>query len=574
MIHQISRFLLTGAFCLVTFFQVVAGSDFVQKKDSILQSIPSLDDEAKLKAYEKLLGLLDITTVTDDIVREHLQISDAARAEAAKQGNVKEQGRSMINTIVFLANNKRWKELDERKDLWLKFMWDHQLLDYYYGIKTTFLESYYLKTGKMEQAISEAEELYKEAKAENHPQGILASRLVIARALNSQRRYEEAQTYFEEGLKAYEDQKVSTPYLDGWWSYCALLIDTKQWEKALANIERFDTILHGFLKERNTSYPYLEAVILRLYAHAYRGIDQLDKAESYLDKADLLSGDLIGLSNSYGIRAEIENQRGNYDKALEYVAQVRTLRQSKRDYLDVMLSQFEATVWSGIEKAENTLKFSEQAFALSDSLSQKEFNEQLDALRTEYELDKLKAEKEINRQRWIIATSVSLLLLLLLIVYAVYSRRLKRKNEQLFLRIQELLQKEKKSEEYLLSRPEESLSKELRLFRRVSELMQAEKLFTDSGITRKKLSDLLGTNETYLADAIREGTGETFSGYLSTLRLQYSLFLIEKNHDMTFDGIALDSGFASYSPYYRSFVKKYGITPSEYKRLAATRANE
>jgi transcriptional regulator GlxA family with amidase domain len=77
------------------------------------------------------------------------------------------------------------------------------------------------------------------------------------------------------------------------------------------------------------------------------------------------------------------------------------------------------------------------------------------------------------------------------------------------------------------------------------------------------------TNEAYLADAIHEATGETVSTYLSNLRLQYSLTLLNESPHLTFDAIAIDSGHGSYSSFFRLFTKKYGISPSEYRKLAA-----
>ncbi|MDR1896648.1 MAG: helix-turn-helix domain-containing protein, partial [Prevotellaceae bacterium] len=123
----------------------------------------------------------------------------------------------------------------------------------------------------------------------------------------------------------------------------------------------------------------------------------------------------------------------------------------------------------------------------------------------------------------------------------------------------------------LLDVPEETLSRSMQLFRKLSELMQNEKPFTDPELNRKKLADRLNTNEAYLADAIREVTGKTFSAYISELRLQYTLELLNEHHDMTFDAIAIDSGHGSYSSFFRLFTKKYGITPSEYRKLAVTK---
>lgn len=566
--NNLLRSFFTFLLTITVLLTVQANNHFQQQRDSITQRISTLQGEEKLDAYQELFDLLETDTISDASVQEYLNLSDVFTAEAQKQGNAKECGRNMINRALYLANNKRWKELDERKNEYLDYTFKNELWDYYYAIQSVYLENYYLKTGQMDRVIREANELYAKAKAEKHSEGIMTSRFVMARAFNSQRRYAEAETYFEEGLKAYSKEKTTPAYLDGWNNYCALLVDTRQWEKALSAIGQFDEITCKFLKDIGRSYPYLEAVILRLYAHTYTGTNQLEKAKAALDNADLLSNDLIGLTNSNSIRAEIAVKQGKYSEALSYLTKVKELRSGKTDYIDVTILQTKASIWAKIEKAENTLLWSEKAFKLADSLSQNEFNRQLDELRTVYEVDVLTEEKDKIHLRWIAATLLSLLLMALLVVIILYSRRMKQKNQALYLQIQELTRKEKTIEKCLFTSPEESLSKEMLLFRRLSQLMQTDKPFTDSQLTRKKLAYTIGTNETYLAEAIKQSTGHTFTSYISNLRLLYAVELLTKNKEITLDAVAIDSGHGSYSPFYRSFTKKYGITPSEYRKLS------
>jgi AraC-like DNA-binding protein len=149
-----------------------------------------------------------------------------------------------------------------------------------------------------------------------------------------------------------------------------------------------------------------------------------------------------------------------------------------------------------------------------------------------------------------------------------YTRLVGRKNRSLYLRIQELTHIEKEAEEQLLKAPEEKLSRKMQVFRSLSQYMQEKTPFTDPTLNRKMLATYINSNEAYLAEAIREATGETVSSYISGLRLQYALKLLEEHPDITIDAIAIDSGYGSYSPFFRSFAKKYGITPSEYRKMS------
>ena len=91
-----------------------------------------------------------------------------------------------------------------------------------------------------------------------------------------------------------------------------------------------------------------------------------------------------------------------------------------------------------------------------------------------------------------------LLLVLLLAGYIIYSQRLKAKNQVLYRRIQEQIRQENKAVETIKQIPENDLSRELRLFINLNELLEKEKLYTDPTLNRDDLAQRLGTNRTYL----------------------------------------------------------------------------
>lgn len=101
--------------------------------------------------------------------------------------------------------------------------------------------------------------------------------------------------------------------------------------------------------------------------------------------------------------------------------------------------------------------------------------------------------------------------------------------------------------------------------------MDEEKPYRDTTFNRTVLAKLLGTNEKYVADAVREGAGTTVSNYITDIRLNCSLELLSDEsgdgEPMSLDDIARDSGFRSYSSFWRAFQKKYSMTPSEYRSL-------
>jgi AraC-like DNA-binding protein len=86
-------------------------------------------------------------------------------------------------------------------------------------------------------------------------------------------------------------------------------------------------------------------------------------------------------------------------------------------------------------------------------------------------------------------------------------------------------------------------------------------------LTLQKLATLLGTNRQYLSNYINREKQKTFYEYINDFRLEEAKKLldnwdVERRHSM--DDVATLSGFNSYATFLRSFVKKYGESPSKY----------
>ena len=206
-----------------------------------------------------------------------------------------------------------------------------------------------------------------------------------------------------------------------------------------------------------------------------------------------------------------------------------------------------------------------------DSLDSSRFARELSELQTIYEVDKMSAQKK--RQQVVLLFSVlcCALLLSIVIVYVIYYNRLRRKNQSLYEQINSNLRNVGSSAKVLQMTPEEELSREMQLYRKIACLMEEEKPYRDATFNRTALAKMMGTNEKYVADAVREGAGTTVSNYITDIRLNCSLELLSdesgNGEPVSLDDVARDSGFGSYSSFWRAFQKKFSMTPSEYRSL-------
>lgn len=96
---------------------------------------------------------------------------------------------------------------------------------------------------------------------------------------------------------------------------------------------------------------------------------------------------------------------------------------------------------------------------------------------------------------------------------------------------------------------EETLQK--RIIRRVRD----ERLYLQHDLKLNELALLMGTNRTYLAQAILKETGETFNDFINHQRIQYAQLLQAENPDMSVSEVMYRCGFSSYSSFHRNYLK-------------------
>jgi AraC-like DNA-binding protein len=351
-----------------------------------------------------------------------------------------------------------------------------------------------------------------------------------------------------------------------YYQMCESLRDAERHREALEVCKEWEewTREHSDIIDR-------ELDIYSSYAHIYGALGRFHEAWHYLRKAErvkALPNDLDRVMFTT-IRARLYESEGRYDEALSAVDSLCRYYDSiggtasKQTQMEI---RGRIAMLSG--KWELAANDYHDALALSRELEEHRVLDELHRLRTEYEVDKLEAQKRARERYLWLSAGIIVLLAGLLGVWMVYTRRIRRKNLSLFRQIQEMSRAEKEIEKVLESVEGTGLSREMKLFRELSRLMHSDMLFRDQTLDRRSVAGMLGTNEKYLANAVHEGAGTTFAGWISDLRLSYSLELLTGNDDATLEEIAEESGHGSYSPFFRAFVKKYGMSPSKYRELS------
>jgi len=104
------------------------------------------------------------------------------------------------------------------------------------------------------------------------------------------------------------------------------------------------------------------------------------------------------------------------------------------------------------------------------------------------------------------------------------------------------------------------------LHNRLTQLMEAEKLFTESELSLSDLASRLNTLPNYLSHVINDKEGKNFYDYINSLRIEEFKILVSKpeNRKYTLLSLSYDCGFNSKSSFNKNFKKVTGQSPSEY----------
>ena len=99
--------------------------------------------------------------------------------------------------------------------------------------------------------------------------------------------------------------------------------------------------------------------------------------------------------------------------------------------------------------------------------------------------------------------------------------------------------------------------------------LEIRKVYLDSKLSLEKFSSIVGTNTTYLSNAVNRYFGCHLKELLNRYRVEYAKELL-RNGGCPLGEVPSRSGFGSKSPFYLAFVRQTGMTP---KRYAARERN-
>ena len=337
-------------------------------------------------------------------------------------------------------------------------------------------------------------------------------------------------------------------------------------DTALARLDRCPNVPEHVHNIRHNNVTIGQAMI-------YAANGQRDKAEAlYLKHRQSAPPTVYDI----GADARYLAMTDRYDEAIRLFRQADSLYLAKGNAINTayiknyMMNQYKALQSAG--RNDEVLAFADRMRQLTDSIHLQE--RKID-VEQQQEIRQKETEIASRRQSLIIHRIIlaSAVLICLLIVYFLwrshqYNKALLEKNRRLLADIEQREQEEQQAIEQLKAEPEDVLTTEQQLFRRICDHMDgSDRIYTDADLDRSRLAQLLGTNEHYVTDAISACTnGKSVNAFLNDYRLRYATHLLAT----TKDSIALIAELAGFSrsSFFRIFSDAYGMSPSDYRRAA------
>ena len=184
----------------------------------------------------------------------------------------------------------------------------------------------------------------------------------------------------------------------------------------------------------------------------------------------------------------------------------------------------------------------------------------------ELALNYAKSETRIHRVLLAAAILVILLIGYLLWRTRKYNKELLEKNRRLLTEIEQREQEQQQVIEQLEAAPEAELTTGQQIYRRLCELMKQPDVFTDPDTNQDTLARMLGTNRTYIQDAIRECADKTPADFINSYRLRHATHLLSTTNDSV--GLIAELCGLSRRTFYRLFSETYAMSPSDYRHVA------
>lgn len=354
------------------------------------------------------------------------------------------------------------------------------------------------------------------------------------------------------------------------------------YDKAVSLIPRCLALL-DYLKKSDSAIIGLndirEAELMAACSKAYYGAGETKKAEKCYEKLRLTK---YG-NTDHGIALAVPYlvYSGQYAEALRCIKIKKKHMQKCHSivtyYYNKVLLRNEFKCYYNLNMYKEASFSANENMVMADSLRAREKKDYVRTVKKVFadrdiQLQLIKHEQKAETSQIVIllATILVVALGLLLAISIRYNNILRRKDRANLATMEELRklynERTRQHTDTIAVDENEDDDEDRKMFVVIYNEIITRKLYLKPGFSRDDAISIVPMSMKQFS-ALFQKYSTGFVSFVNNLRLEHSLELIRSNQEYTIEGIALDSGFSNRQTFHRLFVEKYGMTPTEYKRL-------
>lgn len=354
------------------------------------------------------------------------------------------------------------------------------------------------------------------------------------------------------------------------------------YDKAVSLIPRCQALL-DYLKKSDSATIGLndirEAELMAACSKAYYGDGETKKAEKCYEKLRLTK---YG-NTDHGIALAVPYlvNSGQYAEALRCIKIKKKHMQECHSivtyYYNKVLLRNEFKCYYNLNMYKEASFSANENMVMADSLRAREKKDYVRTVKKVFadrdiQLQLIKHEQKAETSQIVIllATILVVALGLLLAISIRYNNILRRKDRANLAAMEELRklynERTRQHTDTIAVDENEDDNEDRKMFVVIYNEIITRKLYLKPGFSRDDAISIVPMSMKQFS-ALFQKYSTGFVSFVNNLRLEHSLELIRSNQEYTIEGIALDSGFSNRQTFHRLFVEKYGMTPTEYKRL-------
>ena len=505
-------------------------------------------------------------------------------AEAQKQASTVDEMYGLKRLMCYYYNYDKDKQLHKELPDAMNKMIAYGYTDYYYELWSLMIEQHFY-TEKIIQALSEAKELFDDAKKRKNGYGLAVANNLLGEiyadmydGVISLRHFAIAVEYAK---KLKHNNRllilIYSNYTDALYNerqYPQMLKVAQEWEEKLKEHAEKIKKEGKSLSPLTPWYAYCYLAI----ADAQMQMGNYDAANSYLQKvASTINSQTIRVKSAYYHSiSQFWACKKDYEKALEYSNMCLKISASIKDAMGMnSLLIDHAYILNSAGRYKEASQLYSSLMEKRDSLEENYMRNQLNEMSVNYQLENERANRNQANMNLAISLSALMISILIGVLYYIYTRKLRQRERIMFKTVQRFKLTERLNLASLETLSEEKLTMEERLFIETCQMMDRDKPYRDPDFNRDLMATLLNTNRTYLGSAIRKyADGLTISEFITRYRLRYAAALLVGRPDMNINDTGLMAGFNSRSTYNRLFRNFFGVSPTSFRDIRVQSADE